>query len=109
MAKKKKRDPNTEALIGSFVDLIGPGSFDLSDREVEAEMAALKVKISHERIRQYRADKWEVVVAGSRRKIRTYMEWKTANPSAEDATILAEASVVAMGDHRGKKVKPDAS
>ena len=90
MEGKGKRDPKTEVLIEGFVGLVGPDGLDLSTREVQAEMKALDVELSYERIRQYFNGQWQSVNPSSRRKIRAYMKWKTANPSAEAARVLID-------------------
>lgn len=79
------RDPESEAVVAELVRLTGPGGADMSDREIEAEMDALGVKVSHERLRQVRNDEWEEIQRVTRRKLRTYVEWKRANPSVWDA------------------------
>ena len=88
--RRKKRDPESEALIRDLVGLAGPDGSDQSDREIEAEMVALDVKISHERIRQYRNDQWDTLNRATRRKIRIYVKWKTANLSNEAGLVLRD-------------------
>ncbi len=105
---EKPRDPDSEALIGELVRLTGTDGFDQSDREIEAEMAALDVKVSHERIRQYRNDEWEIVIPATRRKIRIYLDWKNARRSVRDGVMLADAAEAAV-EHRGRKEKSGTS
>ena len=105
--KTRKRDPTTEALLGELVCLTGPDGSDQSDREIQDEMAALNIKLSHESIRQYRNDERATVYRSSRRKLRAYIKWKIANPSPEDAEELAGALEEEIEDHQGAEDKTD--
>jgi hypothetical protein len=107
MGGQKKVDPATAAIMREFVELTGPSGGDQSDREVEAEMEQLGVKVSHESIRQYRNGDWTKVYRSTRRKIRTYNRWKRAAasppPSIGEHAEVVEEGMGPLGEKGGEK------
>ena len=76
MSSLMDREPESVAIVDEFVDLVGPAGSDQSDREIEAEMKGLGLKLSHERIRQFRSDEWDHMHRSTRRTLRQYTRWK---------------------------------
>jgi hypothetical protein len=78
MSSLVSRAPEAEADVAEFTRLTGPSGSYQSDREIAVEMEELGFKLSHERIRQLRADEWVSMNRVTHRKIRAYNKWKRA-------------------------------